>query len=45
MSEYLKMNAWADQITAAHTGWRTQFRLRGPRHRPGVVEVCRYAST
>ncbi len=28
---------WANQIATAHAGWRTQFRFRGSRHRPGVA--------
>ena len=27
-----------NQITTAKAGWRTQFRFRGSRHRPGVAE-------
>jgi len=27
-----------NQITTANAGWRTQFRFRGSRHRPGVAE-------
>ena len=32
----------ANQITTANAGWRTQFRFRGPRHRPGVAEFYRW---
>jgi hypothetical protein len=28
----------AAKITAANAGWRTQFRFRGLRQRPGVAE-------
>jgi hypothetical protein len=31
----------AIKITAHNAGWRTQFRFRGSRHRPGV---CRSAN-
>jgi hypothetical protein len=32
------MDIWPNKITAAKAGWRTQFRFRGSRHRPGVAE-------
>jgi hypothetical protein len=32
-----------NQITAANAGWRTQFRFRGSRHRPGVADFYRSA--
>jgi hypothetical protein len=35
---------WPNQITAANAGWRTQFRYRGSRHRPGVAEFYREAA-
>jgi hypothetical protein len=31
----------SNQITAHNAGWRTQFRLRGSRHQPGVCEFHR----
>ena len=30
-----------NQITAANAGGRTQFRIRGSRHQPGVAEFWR----
>ena len=27
-----------NEVTAANAGWRSQFRFRGSRHRPGVAE-------
>jgi hypothetical protein len=35
------MTVWPNQITAANAGWRTQFRFRGSRRRPGVAEFYR----
>jgi hypothetical protein len=35
------MSISPNQITAANAGWRTQFRFRGSRHRPGVAEFHR----
>jgi hypothetical protein len=34
----------SNKVTAANAGWRTQFRFRGSRHRPGVAEFWRSAS-
>jgi hypothetical protein len=31
----------SNQITTANAGWRTQFRFRSSRHRPGVCELHR----
>ncbi len=35
------MNRAPNQITAHNAGWRSQFRIRGSRHRPGVCEFHR----
>lgn len=35
------MDVLPNQAIAANAGGRTQFRLRGSRHRPGVAEFWR----
>lgn len=30
-----------NKVTPANAGWRTQFRIRGSRHQPGVAEFYR----
>jgi hypothetical protein len=37
----MNVKYWPNKITAANAGWRTQFRFRGSRHRPGVAEFYR----
>jgi len=37
-------NLLANMITAANAGWPPQFRIRGPRHRPGEAAFYRWVS-